>query len=518
MNFIKTAKINNDVKFNTLQERVVNNDHKDMILAHAVGSGKTLSGIAKFEKLKEQNRANKALIVTPASLRHNYANNGIKKFTDSKVNIVGNKSEIAKKTGFNVDPNSDYNIISYEMFRKNPEEILEQSGADTIIADEIHKIKNAGTSTLKSFYDSRDKYKNFIGLTGSVISNKISDIYNLVDVASDGNHNLGETRKDFEDKFLRRSNDKAYAGLRPERIPVVGFKHKKLLKSELAKYVDYADIDDIRHIAKIPKKNVSVKKVPISKEQAVHYRKLLKRDPKLYELIRKKRLETFKDDELSRAFNDLIEARKLMNSPGAVLPGISLSESAKSPKIKTLLDDMENHLNNTEDGQAIILTNLIRGGIDTLEAGLKDRNLEYGKFIGKGNAGITEESRQQDVNDFNDRKKRIMLISGAGAEGISLGDTTWEGVLDGHYNPERMNQMEARGIRAFGQSHRPEKDRVVNVDRYIATMPKTLGFKSRYKTPDELIYEIANNKDKQNKLLYDLLKKNHKKLKPNKED
>lgn len=508
----KQAALNKDIDFNPIQQRILNNPSSNMIFAHPVGSGKTLSGIAKFEKLKEEGKANKALVVTPASLRHNYANEGVKKFTNSSVNIIGNKGEIKKGTANQINPNSDYNVISYEMFRKNPKEIMDQTGADTIIADEIHKIKNSGTSTLDSFHDVQGKYKNFIGLTGSVVSNKISDMYNLVDMASGGNHTLGKNKKNFEDTYLRRSTSKKYQGLREERKPVVGFKNKKELMNELSKYIDYSDIDEVRDIAKIPKKDLHTYEVPISKQQAKYYKQLINQNPNLYKLIRQKRLETLKDDELAKAFNDMIEARKLMNSVGSVVPNISLSESAKiSPKTNRILDDMEKHLKETPDGQAILLTNLINGGSDVLEAGLKDRGIEYGKFLGKGNKGITEEGRQQDVKDYNDRKKRVMLISGAGAEGISLGNTTWEGVLDGHYNPERMNQMEARGIRAHGLQHRPEEERRVGVNRYIATMPKTLGIlKSSYKTPDEMIYEIANSKDKQNQLLFDLLKESTK--------
>ena len=70
--------------------------------------------------------------------------------------------------------------------------------------------------------------------------------------------------------------------------------------------------------------------------------------------------------------------------------------------------------------------------------------------------------------------------------------------------------MEARGIRARGLSHRNPEDREVQVNRYISTMPKTFGlFKSPYKTPDEIIYEIADNKEAQNKVLLDLLKENN---------
>ena len=101
----------------------------------------------------------------------------------------------------------------------------------------------------------------------------------------------------------------------------------------------------------------------------------------------------------------------------------------------------------------------------------------------------------------------MLIVSPAGGEGLSLNDTTWEGVFDPHYNPEKMNQMEARGIRSGGLSYLPKDQREVAVNRYIATMPKTLGiFPSRYRTPDEIIYEIAQNKDKQNQMLYNLLR------------
>lgn len=509
----KQAAINKDVTFNPVQQKALNNPSSNIILAHPVGSGKTLAGIAKFEKLKAEGKANKALIITPSSLRTNYSDNGIKKFTDSSANIIGNKQEISKKTGFNPDPNSDYNIVSYDIFRKNPNEILKQVGADTIITDEVHKLKNPNTKTLQSFYDSKDNYKNFIGLTGSVASNKVSDIYNLVDLASKGTHNLGKSRQEFERTYLVRSNSPKYKGVDPERIPVVGFKNKNQLKSELKKYIDYADIDDIRESANIPDKNLRVKKVPISRQQAKIYKRLIDNDPELRKIITKKRLETMKDDEISRAFNNMIESRKLMNSVGSVIPGISLERSAKiTPKTRKLLDDMEKHLKKTPDGQVILMSNLINGGVDVMEADLKRRGIDYGKFIGKGNKGVTEETRQKDVVDYNNRKKRVMLISSAGGEGISLGDTTAEYVLDGFYNPEVMKQMEARGIRSNGLSHRPDKEREVDVTRYMSTMPRTFGiFKSKYKTPDEIVYSIAENKEKQNQLLFDLLKENDKK-------
>ena len=219
-------------------------------------------------------------------------------------------------------------------------------------------------------------------------------------------------------------------------------------------------------------------------------------------------MEIMKDDESARAFSKLQEARKLMNSLGSTVPGYSLAESIEqSPKTKALLEDMYMHLQEDERNRALLLTHLVTGGVDILEEGLKQKEVPYGKFIGKGNKGVTEAIRQQAVRDFNKGKIRAMIASPAGGEGLSLDDTTWIGVLDPHYNPEKMTQMEARGIRSGGLKYKPEKERFVDTTRYIATMPRTLGvFKSSLLTPDEFIYGIAQVKERQNKIVHDFLR------------
>lgn len=505
----KLAALNEDVRLRAHQERFVNMPGNAAIAAHAVGTGKTLSGIARFERQRNEGGAKKALVVVPAGLRENFATDGIKKFTNSSYNIVGNKAESGRGTYKDVSPDHDYDILSYEMFRRDPEGYVKRSGADTLITDEAHRYKNEGTSTTDSIRDGMRYANNYIGLTGSVISNTIADVQPLYNIANGGHGLLGHNKKEFEKRFLKRDSSKKYEGLADNRKPVIGFNEPRFLAKELSSKIDYIGIDQAKRIANMPDKNVDVEHVEVSDMQARMYKKLLKQDRKLYDMIRKKRYETLRDDEASRAFSSLIEARKLMNSPGSVVPNMSLSNSIENaPKTKRLLDDVATHLKQTPDGQAILLTHLINGGADVLEQGLKDRGVPYGTFLGKGVKGVTEESRQQAVRDYQNRKNRAIIVSSAGGEGLSLGDTTFEAVLDPHYNPEKMNQMEARGVRSNGLSHRPDADRKVQVNRYLATMPRSLGlFKNRLETPDEFIYNIAEKKNKQNQLLFNLLEK-----------
>ena len=506
--FQKTAALRSDVKLNEFQRNLLEHSGDNVIVAHGVGSGKTLSSIAKFEKMKVEGKAKKALVLTPAAIRANYDEEGIKKFTDSKANVIGSKSEVSSKKYKGVDPNADYNIMSYEMFIRDPERYLKESGADTVIKDEGHRARNTSTKLAKSLKAVRPLYKNHLDLTGSVISNSPGDIWPLVDVATNGQHTLGKSKQEFENRYIAK---KYIPGVSEKRLPIKGFKHKAELKDQLSKVVDYVDEDAAREVAHIPKKNLTVKKIPLSSEQKRLYELLLKANPKAEKLITQKRMETMSPEEISQGYNTLVETRKLMNSIGHIQPGVTLSDSAReTPKTKALIDDAMTHLNNTPDGQAIAFSHLINGGIDVLQKGFQDRGQNPGVFVGKGNEldgkKITEESRQNAVQDYKKRKTRTMLISGAGAEGVSLGNTTWEGVLDPFYNPEKMNQMEARGIRAYGLMHRKPENRQVEVNRYLATMPKKFGiFKDSRMTPDEFIYGIAQSKDKQNQVFRDLL-------------
>ena len=509
----KNAAMRPEVKLNPHQQRVVDNPATSQIIAHGVGSGKTVTSIAKFEKMKADGKAKKALVITPAGLRDNYGSKGVGKFTDSKYNIIGNKQERASHLYGDVDPNADYNILSYEMYRQDPERYLKESGADTVIEDEAHRGKNESSSTTKQLRAARPLYKNHLALTGSLVSNGINDVLPLVDLTTNGQHELGKNKAAFSRKWLKRSSDKKYRNLPAKKIPVVGFNHPRRLAKDLNSVIDYVDYDDIKQLADMPDKKITVQKIPITKEQAKIYKGILKGDKATRKMIIQRRFETLNDKEAAKMFNDMVEMRKVMNSVGSVKPGISLKESSEiTPKTKKMLDDLDAHLKANPKNSGILFSHLVNGGVDVMEAGLKNRHIPYGKFIGKGNEGVTEQTRIDDVNDYNSGKKRVMIISPAGAEGISLNDTTWEGVLDPHYNPEKMNQMEARGVRSGGLKGR--KDRTVQINRYLATMPKTFGiFKSRLSTPDEVIYEIAQNKAKSNQKLYDLLKKNRGKIK-----
>ena len=434
-----------------------------MLFYHDVGTGKTLSGIASVEALKRAGKAKKALVVVPSSLRENFAQDGVKKFTDNSYFILGNKQELNSKRKDVRDINAltsknsaDYNIVSYNLFQRDPEKYIKNTGADTVVYDEIHRAKNESSNITKVIKDARKHHRNFIGLTGSLTSNTPADMVPLVDGMTDGKHILG-SKASFEGRFLNvDSNGKK------------SLKNKTVLKAIASPYVDFVDRNDLNGFEPPRRKRV-VHDIVMGAEQSDVYRSAIDKIDAATKVKLALGVGKLSEKELKHIGNKLMGARQASNAPHTVLLNMSVGNSYEhSAKAKALVSNVKKHLNETKDGQVIVGTQFIKGGIDVLSHGLNKEHIPFSTFIGKGNKGVSEKSRTKAVDDFNAGKAKVILISSAGGEGLNLPNTTAVHMMDGHFNPEVVNQMEARGVRAGGLSHRKKEDRVVELNRYIA--------------------------------------------------
>jgi len=489
----------------------------------------TITSIAGFERLRGLGLADRALVVTPASLRANYLENGIQKFTAAKGAVFGNSQEVAAGTHVSLerpDPHARYHVVSYDMFRKDPIQYVRAAGADTVIYDELHKAKNEGVLTTEAIKQARPHHRNFIGMTGSIVSNTPADLVPLVDAMTDGKHVLG-SKSAFESRFVKMDDQ----GNKVLHNPQV-------LRSLIAPYIHYVAPEDVQKNQ--PKKVVETVSVEMSPHQAALYKFIVKKLDPITALKYRLNSSSLNGAEVNDLFSKIIRMRQLSNSVHTIDKNVSVERSAiETPKIKRLLDDVEEHLGETSDGQVVIHTNLIHGGVDVLQAGLKQRGIDHAVFIGKGNEGVTEGARQQGVQDFRAGKKKVIVISAAGSEGLDLPNTTMMAMLDGHFNPERINQAEARGIRAGGLSHRAPEDRNVVVRRYVSVLPSTSKERlseiaagiwdnispsailhrlqdpsapvfynpfHKDKSPDQWVYGVAHSKEQLNKALHSTVK------------
>lgn len=486
----KIAALRPEVELRPHQEIAVNKALSSGrgLIAHPVGSGKTLTAIAAVERLREQGKADKALVVLPAALKSNFIRDGVERFTDSRA-VEG------------VDGKSPYQVVSIDRLRNDPDGVFRASRADTIVFDEIHRAKDQGSKTHTAVLSLSDRSKNFIGMTGSLVSNHPREVVPLLNLVHPS-HTLPQTTNAFSRKYTEQ---------RVQKTPGVwGVFEKGTLKTHIREktkpdlgnrmrtFVDYVPMEEVS--GDIPRMEVKDVHVPMTAEQTAQYNFALgKLTPWQRDRIR--RGLPVNQTEAKQMLAMLTKARQASNAIH-VHKDMPLEVSAeKTPKVKRMLDDVEKHLRENKDGQAVIYSNFVQGGADVAIAGLKNRGYEAGVFAGVGalDNKVSLESRQRDLDDFKAGKKRVIVLTPAATEGVSLNNTTAFFEMDRHYNPERNNQAIARGRRMGGLAHRPPEERKLEVYRYYSDPQSSLRlFGKQDKGVDEWVGNVAKEKDRLN--------------------
>jgi len=143
-----------------------------VLLADDMGLGKTIQAIAAAALLKQLRDIQRVLIVTPASLKHQWARE-IQRFTSLPVQIIqGNQIDRRKQYR---EPQF-FNIVNYELALYDQEEIVKQQ-FDLIMLDEAQRIKNWRTKTADAIKQLRSPYA-FV-LTGTPLENRLDELYSV---------------------------------------------------------------------------------------------------------------------------------------------------------------------------------------------------------------------------------------------------------------------------------------------------------------------------------------------------
>ena len=142
------------------------------MLADDMGLGKTIQAIAASALLKDLRGIERALIVCPASLKHQWARE-IKRFTSLPVTVVEG-GLTARREAYHAP--SFFKIINYEIVRRDLAD-LQQIRSDLIILDEAQRIKNWRAKTADMVKQLRSRYA-FV-LTGTPLENRLDELYSI---------------------------------------------------------------------------------------------------------------------------------------------------------------------------------------------------------------------------------------------------------------------------------------------------------------------------------------------------
>lgn len=145
------------------------------ILADDMGLGKTVQAIAACEVLRNRGEAATVLIVTPASLKHQWAQE-ILRYTGRQAVVLGGS---ASSRAAALASNASYKIISYELTWRELHRLRDLE-ADVLILDEAQRAKNFRTKTAATLKSIPSRF--LFVLTGTPIENRLDDLYSLFQI------------------------------------------------------------------------------------------------------------------------------------------------------------------------------------------------------------------------------------------------------------------------------------------------------------------------------------------------
>jgi superfamily II DNA or RNA helicase len=446
------------------QQRIVDRikANPGLVVAHGLGSGKTLASLAAAADLDQD-----TLALVPAALQENY-NKEIIKHLDGDTKIDVGSIQKAVLQGL-------------------------QEPTQLLIVDEAHRAREPNTK-IHDFIKSYPANKRLL-LTASPVYNRPSDVAALVNLAA--GTNVLPTGSTFEQKYVKKPSNSLFQAIlgKKQEAELI---NKKELGRILQQWVDYHPSEG----ADFPDRLDEVVRVPMTKQQTELHDAALNKLPLIARIKLKALLPPDKKDLAAlNAFQS--QSRQVGGSVSKFTQG---GTPEKTPKLQRAVADVLSKLENNPQHKAVVYSNYV----DTLKdygALLDNANVPYRLFT--GNEKATD--RIQAVRDYNEGVSPVLLVSSAGGEGLDLKNTRQLQVLEPHWNEEKLKQVIGRAIRRKSHDALPQDQRNVLVQRYL-TYPKPGIFKriigGQSVGIEDILHHKAQDKERLNQQLIALLEKN----------
>ncbi len=439
------------------QQRVVDKlrNTPGLVVAHGLGTGKTLSSIAAGEEY------NDALAMVPAALVANYEKEMEKHLKGrSKTKVRSFQTEVLRK---NLTP------------------------TELLILDEAHRARDTSTKMHQHF--STYPAKKRMLLTASPVYNRPSDIAALVNLAAQ-DHVL-PTGSEFDKKFIQQP-DKGMMALLPWANKKTTLKNKSELKKKLRSWVDYHNTLG----QDFPRRKDSLVHVQMSPHQSDLHDMSWGKLPLFSRMRIQSGLPPNKKD-----LSSINQFQSQSRQVGGSLKRFGSDEL--TPKMEQAVKDLQRRVKKPRH-RAVVYSNYL----DTLgeySNALADKKIPHRVFTGQQ----SQDERKKIVDDYNAGRIKALLLSSAGGEGLDLKGTRQIQVLEPHWNDEKLNQVIGRAIRHKSHAHLPEKEREVQVQRYITNprpglLRRVVG--GRPMGVEQVLFNLSKYKSELNQELLKLLK------------
>lgn len=465
--------------------------YRGLLLFFGLGSGKTLTAINVAENLDR-----KVIVLLPKSLKQNFINELMKY-------IYSDESKIKKKYLF-ISSNSSTAGKTLEKTNLNNK---------LLIIDEVHNllvnIINPNTINGTKIYDYIMKAKNLkiLALSGSPIVNDPFELAMLFNILS--GKSLFPDYQQFNDVFINKAtNTIQNKGIFQDRISgLVSFydtksnllplKHEPIIRQipmsdyQFKKYVQVRarEIDQERKARFAKEKFVKVANKKPARSVNTTFR-VHSREACNFVFPIGIEKPTFTSQKESEAKNKRVLAK--LNTPKYLKTDLN----KYSPKMTEILKAITHSKGNLVvysqflalEGIGILSKVLEQNGYNNFNVKKKEGKDTFGIFSGN----TDEKTRKKIIEIYNSEENKygelikILLITSAASEGISLKNVREVHIMEPFFNLSRLKQVIGRAVRLNSHIDLPENERDVYVFIYIATRPTNVSKRDMEKALDEI--------------------------------
>lgn len=394
------------------------------LLADDMGLGKTVQAIAAARFLMQRGEIGKTLIICPASLKRQWADE-ISKFTSCSATVVSGMKDRRRPLYF---ADSDFIIANYELILRDFD-LISEGFFDLLIIDEAQRLKNWRTKTAEAVKAVRSDYV-FV-LTGTPLENRLDDLYSIMQLID--RRILGPLWA-FNEKFIEVDRKKG------RRMTI--YKNLSELRRRLSPVMLRRNRSEV--LKQLPERTTNRYYVPITETQRGL---MVDAEASAAQLASKARKRPLTPGELKRFFAFLQTARMACNAVRLV----DRSGPDESPK----LDEFEKIIEEVCNGsgrKAVVFTQweiFQRMAVERAQA----LGIEYVRLHG----GVPSEKRGDLIARFRDDPAcRIFFSTDAGGVGLNLQCASALVNLELPWNPAVLEQR-------IGRIHRIGQKENVNV-------------------------------------------------------
>ena len=391
------------------------------ILADDMGLGKTIQMIAYIQAQKEAGETKPSLIVCPASVVYNWAEEFSRFAPALKVTPLAGTAAVRNRL---FEEDTDVFVTSYDLLKRDIGNYKNQQFACEVL-DEGQYIKNPKAAVSKSVKIINADHR-FV-LTGTPIENRLSELWSIFDFLMPGFlYTYDRFRQTFETPIAKDKDEAVTERLRKMVSPFI----LRRLKQDVLK-----DLPE--------------------KMEEVRYAKFEDRQQKVYDgqVVRMKEMigSSAENENKITILAELTRIRQICCDPSLIFDNYD-GESAKKDACLQLIESA------IDGGHKMLVFSQFTSMLDILKKELDDREIPYYVITG----ATSKEERMRLVHRFNENDIPVFLISlKAGGTGLNLTGADVVIHYDPWWNLAAQNQ-------ATDRAHRIGQQNKVTVYRIIA--------------------------------------------------